>query len=110
MQDVFSIKDRGTQVMDLAAFTLKKGVTEQQLFEAHERVRKDFFSTVKGFVSIKLLYDGTKYYDLTVYESLEAAKAAAEAFMESFAPELYSNLIDAPTDAEIPVFHILKNY
>jgi len=110
MQNVFTIKDRGTQVMDLGAFTLKDGITEKQLFEVHEKVYKDFFKKCKGFVDNKLLFDGTKYYDLTIYESVRDAKVAADAFANSFVPELYSRIINPPTEAEVPFFHILKKY
>jgi len=57
MQNVYTIKDRGTQVMDFSAFTLKEGITEEQLFEVHAKVYKDFFSKCKGFVDNKLLFD-----------------------------------------------------
>lgn len=110
MQNVYTIKDRGVQVMDLGAFTLKEGATEQQLFDVHAKVYKDFFSKCKGFVENKLLFDGTKYYDLTIYESVNDARIAADAFAASFAPELYGKIINPPTEAEVPFFHILKSY
>ena len=110
MQNVYTIKDRGTQVMDFGAFTLKEGVTEQQLFDVHARVYKEFFSKCRGFVDNKLLFDGKKYYDLTIYESVEDARIAADAFATSFVPELYSKIINPPTEEEVPFFHILKQY
>lgn len=110
MQNVYTIKDRGTQVMDLGAFTLKEGATEQQLFEIHAKVHKEFLSKCSGFVENKLLFDGTKYYDLTIYESVNDARVAADAFAASFVPELYSKIINPPTEAEVPFFHILKSY
>jgi len=110
MQNVYAIKDRGTQVMDFGAFTLKDGVTEQQLLDVHAKVYEEFFSKCSGFVDNKLLFDGTKYYDLTIYESVEAARTAADAFAESFVPELYGKIINPPTEAEVPFFHILKSY
>jgi len=110
MQNVYTIKDRGTQVMDLGAFTLKDDATEQELFDVHAKVYKEFFSKMKGFVDNKLLFDGTKYYDLTIYESVADAKVAADAFATSFVPELYSKVINPPTEEEVPFFHILKSY
>lgn len=110
MQNVYTIKDRGTQVMDFGAFTLKEGITEEQLFEVHAKVYKDFFSKCKGFVDNKLLFDGSKYYDLTIYESVADARVAADAFAVSFVPQLYSKIINPPTEAEVPFFHILKSY
>jgi len=110
MQNVFTIKDRGTQVMDFGAFTIKDGATEQDLFDVHAKVHKEFFSKMKGFVDNKLLFDGTKYYDLTVYESVEDARVAAQAFTTSFVPELYGKVINPPTEEEVPFFHILKSY
>ncbi|MCL2555968.1 MAG: hypothetical protein FWE03_02985 [Firmicutes bacterium] len=110
MQNVYTIKDRGTNVMDFGAFTLKEGATEAQLFEIHEKVYKEFFSKCKGFIDNKLLFDGVKYYDLTIYASVEDAKVAADAFATSFVPAIYSKIINPPTEEQVPFFHILKSY
>lgn len=79
----------GSQVVEIAVFKLKDGVTREQLLSTVDAV-SEWARSQPGFISRDLTYSAGQdsWIDVIWWESLEAAHAAAEAAMtsESCAP------------------------
>lgn len=98
-------------IVELPAFTLKQGVSETEFLPVHEKFNRDFMAKQKGYVSHKLLRDGDKWFDLAVWESIEAMQTAFEEIYENAAAAAYISMIDQiGADDEIPLFSIVKSY
>lgn len=100
-----------TNIIEMPAFTLRKGVSESEFLLAHEKFNREFVSKQKGYISHKLLNDGTQYFDLVIWESMEYVENAFKAIYEnSYAKELMAFIDDGSTDEDIPLFSIVKSY
>ncbi|MCI9016901.1 MAG: hypothetical protein HFJ53_07045 [Clostridia bacterium] len=98
-------------VVEMPAFTLKKGVSESNFLLVHEKFNREFMSKQEGYISHKLLNDGEKYFDLAIWESMETMQKAFTDIYKNTAAAEYISLIDQiGTDDDIPVFNVVKNY
>lgn len=98
-------------IVELPSFTLKEGVSEQDFLLVHERFNKEFMSKQKGYISHKLLRDGEKWFDLAIWESMEAMAKAFEDIYDNAAAAEYISLIDQlGSDEDIPIFSVVKSY
>ena len=98
-------------IVEMPAFTIKKGVSESDFLLAHEKFNREFMSKQKGYISHKLLHDGKKWFDLAVWESIETMKKAFKDIYGNTAAAEYIALIEQiGTDDDIPIFTVIKNY
>lgn len=98
------------QILEMPAFTLKKGVTESEFLLAHEKFNREFMKKQKGYVSHKLVRDGDNWFDIAVWESTETKDQAFKDIYENAAALEYIELIEAGPDDEIPLFTVVKTY
>ncbi|MCL2599729.1 MAG: hypothetical protein FWD88_00900 [Treponema sp.] len=98
-------------IVELPSFTLKEGVSEADFLLAHEKLNRDFMAKQEGYVSHELLRDGGKWFDLAVWESMEAKEKAFKDIYGNAAAIEYIALIDQiGTDDDIPIFTVVKSY
>ena len=74
----------GERILELVVFQLAEGVKEEELLQAVGPV-SEWVKTQPGFISRDLVREteGNKWVEIVWWESLEQAKAAAEAAMTS---------------------------
>ena len=100
-----------SMILEMPAFKLKAGVSENDFMLAHERFNREFMKNQKGYVSHKLIRDGDKWFDIAVWDSAEAKD---KAFAEVNAHEAtinYMSFIDQDgTDDDIPLYTVVKIY
>jgi len=98
-------------IVEMPVFTLKKGVSEQEFLTVHEKFNREFMVKQKGYISHMLLKDGEKWFDIAVWESIEAKEKAFKDVYESTAALELDALIDQiGTDNDIPIFPVIKTY
>jgi len=98
------------QILEMPVFTIKKGVTEKQMLEAHEKFNREFMKKQAGYVSHSLLKRGQQWYDIAVWATEVAKDKAFSDIYKSKAALEYIELIDSCDDADIPLFSVVKDY
>jgi len=82
-----------SNVVFFNSYKLKKGVSVPDFLEAADQLIKERASKQKGFISSKIAVDGETWADFTIFETMEDAKAFAEASDTSgLAEKFYSFL------------------
>lgn len=98
-------------IVEIPAFTLKQGVSEQEFLLAHKKFNQGFMSQQKGYVSHQLLKKANQWFDLVIWESMVEKEQAFKDIYNSQVAMDFSALIDEDgTDDDIPIFSIVKNY
>ena len=98
-------------IVELPSFYLKKGVSKSDFLLAHEKLNSEFISKQKGYISHMLLVNGDTWSDLVIWETTEDIQNAFKAVYENATAVEYVTLIEQiGTDAEIPIFSVVKNY
>ncbi|MCL2616697.1 MAG: hypothetical protein FWD96_03515 [Defluviitaleaceae bacterium] len=98
-------------ILEMPAFTLKAGVPEAEFLLAHEKLNREFMAKQEGYVSHKLVKNNEKWFDIAVWESMEAKEKAFKDIYKSAAAAEYIQLIDqVGTDDDIPLFSVVKYY
>ena len=88
-------------IVEFVSFNLKKGVSVPDFLLVSEKMNHEFLAARKGYISRKLLVDGDVWADLGLWETMEDAQSAANAFGENDAGCEYMTLLDE----ESVVFH-----
>ena len=100
-----------SNIMGMVSFRLKEGVSESDFLLAHEKYNKEVVSKQKGYVFHKLLFDGDKWSDLVVWETMEDVHATFEAVQTDPIAIGIMDLIDQiGGDEDIPLFTVVKSY
>jgi len=98
-------------ILEMPAFTLKTGVPEADFLLAHEKFNCEFMAKQKGYVSHMLVRNDDKWFDIAVWESIDAKEKAFQDIYKSSAAAEYIALIDQiGTDDDIPLFSVVKQY
>jgi len=99
-------------ILEMPAFTIKKGVSEADFLLAHERLfNREFMAKQEGYISHMLVRDGDKWFDVAIWESMEAKEKAFKDIYNSSAALEYITFIDSiGTDDDIPLYTVVKNY
>ena len=100
-----------SHILEMPAFTIKAGVSETDVLLAHEKFNCEFMKKQKGYISHSLVRGGDKWFDIAVWESIEAKEKAFKDIYENAAALEYIALIDQiGADEEIPIFTVVKTY
>jgi len=100
-----------SQVVELPAFTLKKGVREQDFRVAHEKFNREFMKKHPAYVSHKLLRNGESWFDLVIWKSEEGKNQAFKDIYDYPGIADYMSFIDQDgTDDDIPIFSVVRDY
>ncbi len=67
------------KVVFFNSYKLKKGTSIPDFLDAVERLKAGYISKRKGYVSFQLMVDKDTWADSTTFETMEDAKAFAEA-------------------------------
>lgn len=98
-------------IVEMPAFTIKKGISESDFLIAHERFNREFMSKQEGYISHKLLKNGERWFDLAIWESMEAMeKAFKDIYANTAAAEYIALIEQIGADDDIPIFAVVKNY
>lgn len=98
-------------IVEFPSFTLKKGVSESDFLFVHKKFHTDFISKQKGYISHKLLNNDEKWFELVVWESMEAMQNAFKTIYENVAAAEFISLIEQiGSDNDIPIFSVVKSY
>ncbi|PWL38548.1 hypothetical protein DKG77_09810 [Flagellimonas aquimarina] len=107
--------NRNRPLLEWAPFTIKKGITEDDLMKASEALQKDFLQNQKGFVKRDLLEKFDRnYIDLVYWETIEDAKNALENAEKNPACLAYFKLMEEVDQSQpeqgVSHFEILRSY
>ena len=98
-------------ILEMPAFMLKNGVSESDFLRVHDKWNREFMSKQDGYVSHTLIRNGDTWFDLAIWDSMEAKEKAFKDIYENAATTEYISLIDSiGTDEEIPIFTVVKTY
>jgi len=82
-------------IVEYAPFTLKEGVSAEQLLTESQRLQEHFVNKQKGFIRRDLLHlEGRKWVDIVYWESREDAERTAKASESSSACSAYFSLME----------------
>ena len=97
-------------VIEWAPFKVKKGVSQEQVFEVSARLQKEFLQEQEGFLRRELLSTREgNYVDLVLWQSDEHAQKAMEAASTNEAAGRYFGLMDFdPTDPAAAPQHLRR--
>ncbi len=100
--------------VEIANITLKKGVTEEQLMEASQKLQNEFVDSLKGFISRELvhLYEN-QYADIIHWETREDAEKAMEQASSSTACMEFFSLMEmdeANPDEGLLLYRSIASY
>lgn len=103
------------QIVELAPFTLKNGVTEVSLFEASETLQKGFLAKQTGFIKRELVKKQTgEYLDIVYWDNQENADKASQNAMKSPVCFAYFHLMkevgQSDPNAAVSNFVIINEY
>ncbi|WP_420400063.1 hypothetical protein [Flagellimonas sp.] len=83
------------QILEWAPFTIKEGITEQQLLEASKALQTDFLEKQNGFIRRELLVQSDRnFIDTILWESMDAAREVMVKVQESQAFSNYFSLME----------------
>ena len=98
-------------ILEMPAFTIRPGVAEADFLRAHEKFNREFMSVQPGYLSHKLVKNDKQWFDIAVWESVEAKDKAFKDIYQNAAAVEYIALIDQEgTDDDIPLFAVVKHY
>ena len=98
-----------SNVVELASFNLKEGVSLPDFFLASEKFNDGFLSKQKGYISRKLLVNEKTWLDLVIWETMEDAQNAVKAFCNSDLAHEYGSFM-VEDDGELVHFSVEKSY
>ena len=96
-------------VVEFVSFTLKEGISEQQLIAASDAFETGFLSLQKGYTSRQLIKGKDAWADIALWETMEDALNAVEAVEQSSAAEAYDACIEEGS-VQLQHFSIVKSY
>ena len=67
-----------SNAVEFASYTLRKGKSVSDLLLVSDKFNDEFLSKQKGYISRKLLYDGKKWADYVLWETVEDAQNAQQ--------------------------------
>ena len=83
------------QILEWAPFTIKEGITEQQLLEASKVLQTDFLEKQNGFIRRELLVQSDRnFIDTILWESMDAARKVMDKIKDSEACANYFVLME----------------
>ena len=92
--------------VEWAPFTLKPGVTDEELLRASEALQEDFVKHQPGFIRRELLKgSGREWVDLVYWEDRESAERVAAHAAESPACRAYFEYMEGVADPAGGVLH-----
>jgi hypothetical protein len=104
----------GGQVIELASFKLKDGVSEAALMEAAAAIQDEFLSRQEGFVRRELVKEAEgKFADIVLWTDLASAQAALANARTNAACDRYFALIEidyADPDPGIKHLEVIARY
>jgi len=109
-QKQVNVQSSKGQIIELAPFTLKNGITEVSLLEASETLQKEFLVKQTGFLKRELVKKHTgEYIDIVYWDSQENANKAGQNAMNSPICFSYFHLMKevAPNDTNASVSHYI---
>ena len=83
-----------SNAVEFVSFDLKAGVSIPDFLLASDKMNDEFLIMQKGYISRKLLRDDRRWADLVLWETLEDAQNAADAFGKSDVGGEYACLIE----------------
>ena len=83
-----------SNVVEYASFKLKEGVSVPDFLLASDKMNDEFLSPRNGYIYRKLLVDGDMWVDLVLWETMDDAQNAANAFGENEVGREYISFID----------------
>ena len=93
----------------LITYKLAKDVSAQDFLLASEKVKDDFMSKQKGYISWKVLADGDMWADLLIWETKEDAGNAMAAGGANADNQRFFALLD-PETVKMKIFNVEKSY
>ena len=100
-----------SKILEMPAFTLRKGVSEAEFLLAHEKFNREFMSNQEGYVSHQLVKSGEKWFDIAVWDSIESKeKAFLDIYKYEVLSEYMSFIEQEGTDDDIPIYTVVKTY
>ena len=90
-------------------YKLAKDVSAQDFLLASEKVKDDFMSKQKGYISWKVLVDGDMWADLLTWETKEDAKSAMAAGSANADNHKFFALLD-PESVKMHIYTVEKSY
>lgn len=105
----FKIQHPESTCVEWAPFSLKNGITHDQLKQVSERLVKEFLIHQPGFIKKELLkQDNHSYVDLVYWQSEEAAKSAFERSQESDVANEYFALMLLSDEAPLVHYQMIQ--
>lgn len=93
--------DNNHQILEWAPFTVKEGITEQQLLEASKALQTDFLEKQSGFIRRELLVQSNRsYIHMVLWENMESARGVMDKVKESEACSKYFGLMEEVDTAQ----------
>ncbi|MCL6265578.1 hypothetical protein [Flagellimonas myxillae] len=87
--------DKNHHILEWAPFTIKEGITEQELLQASKALQTDFLEKQSGFIRRELLVQSDRnYIDMVLWENMEAAHGVMEKVKDSAACSTYFALME----------------
>jgi len=78
-----------SNAIEFVSFSIRKGKFVSDFLLASDKFQCEFLSKQKGYISRKLLVDGSKWADYVLWETVEDVQNAYEAAPESAAAREY---------------------
>ena len=98
-----------SNVVELASFNLKEGVSLSDFFLVSEKFNNGFLSVQKGYISRKLLVNEKTWLDLVIWETMEDAQNAVKEFCNNNLAHEYGSFM-LEDDGELVHFSVEKSY
>lgn len=95
--------------IEFVSFRLKKGTSVPDFLLVSDKMNIEFLSVQKGYISRKLLAKGEMWADFVIWETMDDALNAAEAFGENDTACEYMSFID-DNSVDMRHLNIEKNY
>ncbi|QNU66240.1 hypothetical protein EHE19_015340 [Ruminiclostridium herbifermentans] len=96
-------------VVEFTPFKLQNGVSVSDFLLASDKLQTEFIAKQKGYISRKLIFDGEKWADLVIWETMDDAKNAAAAWEKNAAADEYMTFIDEKS-CTLTHFTVEKSY
>jgi hypothetical protein len=100
-----------TKVVEFAPFYLKKDALVADFLSVSDKFQREFLAKQPGYVSRQLVVEDKMWSDIVVWQTMEDAQNAINAFPDSAAALAYMSFIDEEeNECEIRHFSLVKSY
>ena len=95
--------------IEFVSFNLKEGASVPDFILASDKMNTEFLMARKGYISRQLIISGELWADYVLWETMEDALDAAEAFGEHDADRAYMSFLDMES-IDMHHFYVEKSY